>query len=440
MRKQSDLDAPMHRMLAILQEPEREEEVQTPDEEEQATIHVYPVAGGGILFSQVPLDAEEPTIIDSEEPYTEIPLTQHSPRAGKEPPCFLHFLLILCFFVLFDVGDGQVSALLAPIATITITPQVQTLATTATLLLASLQGRVLPALTLAQTQRVQATGQGHQDAQRARGTLTLYNGLFTSQSIPAGTIFTGGHGVQVATDEAVTIAAGTPPSYAVISVPAHALQAGSRGNIGAGEVTTTVANGVLVRNAPFTGGSDARDFVYVTRADIQHGSDALVSWLVQSEQAALAAHLQPHEVLSRPTCTTQIVASHQAGAEAASVEVAVTQTCWAVVVNRLSLQTVGMPLLEAQGHLGKAFRLNGVIEVSNLVATIQPQGTAILTAHLEGLWVYQVNAQQVKALIVGKPRLTALHLLSGLPGVQAVSIAGISDNEPVPEDVTHLHC
>ena len=56
MRKHYDLDAPMHQVLATLQAPREEEDSQTQSEEEPATIHVYPVAGGGILFSQVPLD------------------------------------------------------------------------------------------------------------------------------------------------------------------------------------------------------------------------------------------------------------------------------------------------------------------------------------------------------------------------------------------------
>ncbi|HLQ30842.1 MAG TPA: hypothetical protein VK140_16530, partial [Ktedonobacteraceae bacterium] len=77
MRKHYDLDAPMHQVLATLQAPGEEEEAQTHGEEEPATIHVYPVAGGGILFSQVPLDQEEPTIIESqEEPDTEMSLTR----------------------------------------------------------------------------------------------------------------------------------------------------------------------------------------------------------------------------------------------------------------------------------------------------------------------------------------------------------------------------
>ena len=366
-------------------------------------------------------------------------LTRHPTMPAKERPFFLSFLLILGFFLLFDLADNTVTALVTPIATITITPQVQILATTATWPMVSLQGRVFPALTLSQTQTAQATGHDHQDSRTARGTLTLYNGLFTSQFIPAGTLFTGRDGVQVATDESVTIPAGNPPNYTVVAIPAHARQAGIIGNIGAGEVNTTIANGVLVKNTPFSGGRDARDFLYVSRADIQQVTDALAPWLLQSEQAALAIHLQPNEALSHPTCTTQVAADHQAGDEAATVQVTVADMCRAVAVNTSSLQKQGMQLLQAQGHLGKDFRVYGAIEVTNLAATIQPQGNAMLTAHLEGVWVYQINQQQVTTLIVGKPRLTALHLLSVLPGVHSVTIAGIGENEQLPEDVTHIH-
>src|SRR5713226_2235640 len=155
MRKQYDLGATIDQMLATLQEPGRAQDAQTP-EEEQATIHVYPVAGGGLLFSPVPFDQEEATIIESQEPDTEIPLTKQPTTPEKEPFFFPYFLLILCFFVLFDLADSMLTAVLAPIATITITPKTQSISTTATLPLVpdgnGVPGRVLPVFTLTQSQ------------------------------------------------------------------------------------------------------------------------------------------------------------------------------------------------------------------------------------------------------------------------------------------------
>src|SRR5713226_3376882 len=171
MRKQYDFDASMHQVLAALQASGSEEEdAQTyGEEEEPATIHVYPVAGGGILFSKVPLEQEEPTIIESQEaPDTEIPRTKHTITPGKEPFFFPLFLLILGFFVLFDMADSQITALLSPPITVTLTSKAHTISTTATLPIGAdgngVQGRVLPELTLTQSTSTNATGHGHQDA------------------------------------------------------------------------------------------------------------------------------------------------------------------------------------------------------------------------------------------------------------------------------------
>src|SRR5712692_8265707 len=256
MKKYYDLDTPMQRMLATLQETGKEEELYTALEEEQATIHVYPVAGGGILFSKVPLDQEEPTIIESEkEPDAENPWIKHPTVPGKGPPSFLSFLLILCFFVLFDMADSQLTALLAPTITVTLTPKAHTISTTGVFPLGTagstngLQGRVLPTFTLTQSASTTATGHAHQDAKHATGRLTLYNGLFSAQWVPSGTVFAGQDGVHVATSQSVTIPSGNPPSYGQATVSAYAVQAGSAGNIAARDINTTIANGVLVKNS-----------------------------------------------------------------------------------------------------------------------------------------------------------------------------------------------
>src|SRR5216683_7709088 len=101
-------------ILASLNEPENGNEHPLPDEETLETIHVYPVEGGGVLFTKEPIEPDE-TIIES----------QQQPTNAKEPPFFLYFCLILCFFLLFDVADNQLLALMTPTATVTIIPDTQ---------------------------------------------------------------------------------------------------------------------------------------------------------------------------------------------------------------------------------------------------------------------------------------------------------------------------
>ena len=62
-----------------------------------------------------------------------------------------------------------------------------------------------------------------------------------------------------------------------------------------------------------------------------------------------------------------------------------------------------------------------------------------LTATLHGVWVYQINEGEIKKLVAGKPRLTAIQYLSRIPGIQRTSIAGIDDNSPLPDDLSHIY-
>src|SRR5713226_6152848 len=90
-------------LLATLNEQGGEYDQSLPDEEEPDTIHVYPVEGGGILFTRTPLEPEESAspVIDSQDDQT-----MGTPLA-KTPPPFVLFLLLLCLFVLGDVADNQ---------------------------------------------------------------------------------------------------------------------------------------------------------------------------------------------------------------------------------------------------------------------------------------------------------------------------------------------
>ncbi len=448
MSQQYDLDVHVQRLLATLQETGGEEETHTPLEEEQATIHVYPVAGGGILFTKVPLDQKEPTIIESQEPDTEIPLTKHTTTPGKEPPFFLSFLLMLCFFLLFDVADTQITALLTPTITVTLTPKAQIITTIQAFPLVSegsgngVPGRVLPVFTLTQTQPTQATGHGHQSAKHATGTLTFYNGLFTAQFVSRGTLFTGRDGVQVTTSASVTIPAANPPQFAEVSVSASTTRAGSAGNIAAGDINTTIANGVLVKNSPFAGGQDARDFPLVTRDDIQRVQASLTPHLLQSEQAVLTSQLTASEALAPPTCTPTTTADHGPGSETTTVQVTVSASCTAVAYNQQAVQVQARQFLTrmAATQLGTGYTLTGAIHVTNTQATAAKN--VVFSFTCAGTWVYTFSPQEqqhLKTLIASKTKPQALQLLRSQQGIASVTIAGVPDNQSLPEDLTHIH-
>ena len=237
-------------------------------------------------------------------------------------------------------------AFLAPPATVTITPLSRDLSAVTTL---SFQGRPLGPLTLAQTTTAPATGHWHQDARRARGAITFFNGLLTAQTIAAGTVLTAPSGVQVVTERAAFIPAGNPPVYGEVTVPAHTLLPGPQGNLRSGAIhQACYAPSVAAENlAPFTGGQDARDDTVVTRADLDTAATTLKTGLDTAAQAALQSQVNGEEALLSPPCGTLITSDHHAGDVATNLQVTVTAICRGLGYPR---NAVDRPARQALAH------------------------------------------------------------------------------------------
>jgi hypothetical protein len=422
--------------LAALNEQGDEDDQPLPDEEELETIHVYPVEGGGILFTRTPLAPEEaaPPVIESRD--------VHAARAATTPPPFVLFLLLLCIFVLGDLADTQLIALMTPTATISITPDVRTITLQSTVTL----GKLLSPITLTESQTVPTTGHGHQDARHAMGTLTLYNGLSTVQQVAAGTIVTGQDGSRVVTDASITIPSANPPSFGETNAPAHAVQAGSAGNIQAEDVNTSLSTGLYVKNlATFTGGQDERDYLLVTQADRDTAAASLQAKVSASMTAALQGQLLPGQELQAIPCTPATTADQALGEEATHLTVSVSETCTAVAYEMQQLQARATQLLTTQvtQRLGMGYLLSGDVQVtvSKAILTPTPAGVGLAFTCI-GTYAYMLNGQaqqRIKTLIAGKPRLDALRLLLHQAGIHTASINGIADNQPLPDDQTHIH-
>lgn len=311
-------------------------------------------------------------------------------------------------------------------------------------------GRLLPPLTVIQTKTAPATGKGHQDAAAALGTITFYNGLFTSQTVAAGTTLTGSDGVQVTTDQLAVIPAAlatTPPTYGEVTVSAHALEPGPQGNIPVRDINQACClPSVLAQNTvAFQGGQNARDYTYVTRIDIDHVVAGLVTTLTQSEHAAFTTQLMQHEALVTPPCTRSVSTDHQVGAEAAAVNVTIADQCTAIAYDAAALEEQAAQVLthELAQRGGAHYHLVGVAKISVLRARIvdQRRQVASLTVHLEGTWMYQFSQQHlqsIKQLVAGKTGRQAVRILLSLPGIQQATIEGVAANGSLPKDTSSI--
>jgi hypothetical protein len=311
-----------------------------------------------------------------------------------------------------------------------------------------LHGRALPAITLSESQTVPATGIGHQDARAVQGTITFYNGLFSSQTIAAGTMLTGTDGVQIITDQAASLPAANPPRLGYATVSAHALMQGSSGNIPAYDINSACCATAIkaVNAAAFHGSQNARDYAIVTKEDITAAAGALTQSLAQSMQGALQAQVTQNESQLILPYSRAVTPNHKVGDEAKNVTVTVSEMCSAVAYNREAVEERVTSFLSdlAGKKLGHGYSRIGNIHVSVKEATITRAATlpVFVSFQAQGTWGYAVTKegeQRIKLLIAGKNKHDALQILRSLPGIQEAAISGIDDLAKLPKSVSAIH-
>jgi len=118
------------------------------------------------------------------------------------------------------------------------------------------------------TEPVIPTGVQFYPATNAAGTLTIENGSVVTETLPVGMLFTATSGIEVQTEQAIYIPAGSATGYGVATGAARALQVGTGGNIATLAVNAVYGTALYVRNlSPFTGGRDAYTVTFTTPAD-----------------------------------------------------------------------------------------------------------------------------------------------------------------------------
>jgi hypothetical protein len=399
---------------------QRQESIERPKDKPPPAAEPEVIDGEVTLELPAEPDATSPDA-GQQAPHGEItvdvlPDEQEAPVPRPRGPTYLLVMAtgVVCFAVL--LAHLLLPAFLAPPVTVTIIPLSRVLTAITTL---SLQGRLLGPLTLAQTATVPATGHLHQGARRARGAITFFNGLLTSQIIAAGTVLTGSDGAQVATERAAFI-------------PAHALLPGPQGNLRAGDIhQACCAPSVVAANlAAFTGGQDARDETVVTRADLDTAATTLKASLNTAEHGALAAQVNGEEALVNPPCGTRITSDHRVGDPATSVQVTVTATCRGLASPKHAVEEAAQQALAQQAthELERGYTLLGTIQVTILQATITDQARGMVTVQVqaEATCTYQLSQQEeqyIRHLIAGTSRQQALSDLLHLPGIQSATIS-----------------
>ncbi|HWS84385.1 MAG TPA: hypothetical protein VN207_09020 [Ktedonobacteraceae bacterium] len=181
--------------------------------------------------------------------------------------------------------------------------------------------------TQTQSQTVNATGQGTTAATQATGTLRYCGPSATDTTINQGTTLNNKENtVQVVLDATIT-----GNSTTCGTGLAHVVQAGSIGNILAGDMLQTLSDGSSITNdQPFIGGTDATTYTVVQQSDIDTAATSLETSNQQNASTAIQNQLSPQEhLVGSPQCSSQVSSDHNAGDQAANVTVTVQTTCTA---------------------------------------------------------------------------------------------------------------
>jgi VCBS repeat-containing protein len=350
-------------------------------------------------------------------------------------------IVLLVLLVGFLAYQPLLNLIFVPNATVTITPASKQLKNTYTITAvvgtpdaaqSQVQARILFVTSETLQKTANASGVADTPATQATGVLTFYNTSPAPKTVPAGTVFLGASGVAVVNDASVTVPASVLPATGQISAPAHAVNAGSSGNIPANDLNAVACCGaptVLVSNlAPFAGGMDAQPFSYVEQSDIDGTAATLATSLTAKTQADLVKQIQPGEQLAAsPRCVPLITSDQAAGDKVDTVTVSASVYCTGEVFDQRGAYGLAENLLTTDPalHPGTAYAPVGHIVTKIQQAAVNAQNVITLTVLAEGVWVYQFTATQLNALrrlVVGKTQQDAQSVLLKQSGVHQTSI------------------
>ena len=360
------------------------------------------------------------------------------------PAPLLPFLAVATLAMLLPLAVLSLSlylALTTPAITVTLYSQEQAVTSVNTIQLES--ARALQPTTIRQAETGSVTGKAHQDAATARGTITLFNGLYSQQFVPVGTQLISASGITVATDQAVTVPAGNPPFYGQATVPAHALTDGARGNIAAYSVNTACcfASGRAENTVGFIGGQDARDYTYVRQSDITRLTADLLPAVTNTMQQRINGDLAPGEQAYQFPCNPRVNADHSPGDEAGSLTVSVSETCNGIAYDPQELAAKASEALTQKAllQLSSGYELLGT-PTTDIQAMRQDKTAITARIQCQGVLIYQIRSlDNLKTQLAGRSTQQALRLLRSLPSIENVQITGIDQESRLPKNADAIH-
>ncbi len=328
-----------------------------------------------------------------------------------------------------------VNTYLHPTATVTLFPTQKEMSQTYSFLAVTgtadpvqkqVSSRLLTFTTPTQTETIKTTGIGYTQPVQAQGTITFYNEAPYSQTIDAGTVITGSDGIQIVTDETVTIAAGSGATNGSATVPAHTIQAGQAANIAPLAINgLCCVAGILAKNTTsFSGGEDRVAYPIVSQADLDAAAKQLAGTLDPQAKDAISSQVKITEQLLTPlNCTYQTTATPKVGEKATTAPVSVSETC-------------NVQVYDDKAFLYFRFEDNPMLQLL-LAGALQERGyTVIVTSDgLAALQNFEQHAASIALVIadIKTPKMTGIqlyeHIRRGGSTTRFLFVSGYQERE-----------
>ncbi len=295
--------------------------------------------------------------------------------------------------------------------------------------------RLLTVTTPTKSETIKTTGLAQTPPIQAQGAVIFYNQAPYSQTIEAGTVLTGSDGIQIVTDETVTIAPGSGAINGSATVSAHTLQAGRQANIAPLDINGfCCVAGILAKNTNgFTGGEDPKTYPIVSQPDVNAATKQLAGTLDPLAKDAIGKQMKATEQILTPLKATQ-------------AQVNVSETCTSQVYDDAALQelTRSQFLRDVATQAGADFIPKGAVAIALEKATLldKSHNAYHLSVTATGSVIFHLSKARLATLtrqIAGKRLDQAQRVLLQLQGVQGVYIRPLSSSDSsLPTDPSQI--
>ncbi len=259
----------------------------------------------------------------------------------------------------------------------------------------------------------------------SKGTVTIYNKVTNSKTLPKGTVLTG-NSLSFTLDSDVSIASASEDigsiTFGKATANVTAKDIGPNGNLPAGvEFVFTGVSGsqASARNdAAFTGGN-SKSVTVISRADQDGLVKALTDDLVGQAKSQLAASATGGEHLIDETVKTAVSDKsfdQEIDQQASQLHGKITITVSGISISDEDVKAILTSLVEGKVPAGYALAPDQTnVSVSNV--TVKKDGSITLTAKLTAIALPKVDTEALKTTLAGKDVTAALTILKQTTGV-----------------------